>query len=311
MTSIRAMETLLVELEPPVAALIFASLKFSVASIELERSVMANPGGPPRKINLNLPGDYFSTPTTKFVEWLEANTAALRPLSEDQIIQRARTTLGGDLSRLNDGDLAAQIREWAKSHQFVLPRSVGAARVHAGDPEAVDRLKKLFASISPEVKWVYPGGDAAINVSGFTATVSSGQTRSTLALGWNETLQFKTQTSGMTFAASVGPQNWSLTVTIGRTAPNIGDLESIFKKGETAVRGVLSNLDKVDLRDPGKTKNQFAPYLDPIKSAIDAASKTAAARPGDVSFGAWAQGGVPGTGGVGGVSAGVGLTILF
>jgi len=272
---------------------------------------MANPGRSPRKINLNLPGDYFSVPTTKFVEWLEANTSSLRLLSEDQIIQRARTAVGPELSRLNNDDLAAQIREWAKSNQLVLPGSVGAARVHAGDAEVVDRLKKLFASISPEVKWVYPGGDAAINVSGFTATVSSGQTRSTLSLGWNETIQFKTQTSGMTFAASLGPQNWSLTFTIGRMAPNIADLEQVFKKGETAIRGVLSNLDKVDFRDPGKTKNQFAPYLDPIKSAIDAASKTAATRPGDVSFGAWAQGGVPGTGGVGGVSGGVGLTILF
>jgi hypothetical protein len=272
---------------------------------------MATPGGPPRKVNLNLPSDYLSTPTTKFVEWLEANTASLRLLSEDQIIQRARTALGGDLSRLNNGDLAAHIREWAKSHQFVLPGSVGPARVQAGDPEVVDRLKKLFASISPEVKWVYPGGDAAINVSGFTATVSSGQTRSTLSLSWNQTIQFKTQTSGMTFAASVGPQNWSLIFTIGRMAPNIADLEQVFKKGETAIRGILSNLDKVDLRDPGKTKIAFSPYFDPIKSAVDAASKAAATGPGDVSFGAWAQGGVPGAGGAGGVSAGVGLTILF
>jgi hypothetical protein len=272
---------------------------------------MANPGGPPRKINLNLPGDYFATPTRRFVEWLDANTASLRLLSEDQIIQRARTGLGGDLSRLNNADLAAQIREWAKSNHLVLPGSVGSARVQAGDPEVVDRVKKLFASISPGVKWVYPGGDAAINVSGFTAAVSSGQTRSTLSLGWNETIQFKTQTSGMTFAASVGPQNWSLTLTIGRTAPNISDLEQVFKKGEAAIRGVLSNLDKVDLRDPGKTKIEFAPYLDPIKSAVDAASKTAAARRGDVSFGAWAQGGVPGVPGAGVVSGGVGLTILF
>jgi len=283
-----------------------------LASAELEESVMTDWGGSPRKINLNLPSDYLSKPWTKFVEWLEANTTSLRLLSEDQIIRRARTTLGPDLARLNDGDLAAQIREWAKSHRFVLPGSGGPAPVRAGDPEVVDRLKKLFASIPTEVKWVYPGGDsAAIDMSGFTATVNSGQTRSSLSLGWNEAIAFKTQTSGMTFAASLGPQNWSLTFTIGRMAPNISDLESIFKKGEAAMRGVLSNLDKVDFRDPGKTKTQFSPYLDPIKSAIDAASKTAATRPGDVSFGAWVQGGVPGAPGAGSVSGGVGLTILF
>jgi hypothetical protein len=273
---------------------------------------MADWAGPPRKINLNLPSDYLHKPTAKFVDWLEANTASLRMLSEDQIIQKARAALGPDLARLNNGDLAAQIAEWARSHGFVVTGSGGSAPVRAGDPEVVDRVKKLFASIPTNVKWVYPGGDSvAIDVSGFTATVNSGQTRSTLSLGWDQAIEFKTQTSGMTFAASIGPQNWSLTFTIGRMAPNISDLELIFKKGEAAMRGVLSNLDKVDFRDPGKTKNQFSPYLDPIKSAVDAASKTAATRRGDVSFGAWVQGSVPGVPGAGGVSGGVGLTILF
>jgi hypothetical protein len=274
---------------------------------------MADSGGSPRNINLNLPGDYLSKPTTKFLEWLERNTTSLRILSEDQIIQRARTALGSDLSRLNNDDLAAQIREWARSHGFVLPGSGAPAVARAGDPEVLDRLKKLFASIPTEVKWVsYPGGgSAAINVSGLTSTVNSGKTQSAISLGWDRTIQFKTQTSGMTFAASIGPQNWSMTFTIGRMAPNISDLESIFKKGEAAIRRVLSNLDKVDFRDPSKTKDQFSPYLDPIKSAIDAASKTAATRPGDVSFGAWVQRGVPGAPGAGGVSGGVGLTIVF
>jgi hypothetical protein len=273
---------------------------------------MTDWGGSPRKINLNLPSDYFSKSTAKFVDWLERNTTSLRMLTEDQIIQRARAALGPDLARLNDGDLAAQIAQWAKSRGFVVQGSGRSAPIRAGDPEVVDRLKKLFASVPTNVKWVGPSGDsAAINVSGLTATVNSGQMRSTLSLGWDQAIAFKTQTSGMTFEASIGPQNWSLTFTMGRMAPNISDLESIFKKGEAAMRGVLSNLDKVDFRDPGKTKTQFSPYLDPIKGAIDAASKTAAARPGDVSFGAWVQGGVPGAPGAGGLSGGVGLTILF
>src|SRR5258708_24977901 len=108
------------------------------------------------------------------------------------------------------------MREWEKSDDSVIHGSSASATARAGDPEVVDRLKKLFASIPTEVKWVYPGGgSAAIDMSGFTATVNSGQTRSTLSLGWNETIAFKTQTSGMTFAASLGPQNWSLTFTIG------------------------------------------------------------------------------------------------
>src|SRR5260370_18835535 len=119
-------------------------------------------------------------------------------------MQRARGALGPDMAGLNNGDLAAQIVEEAKSHGFVVPGR--SAPVRPGDREVVDRLKKLFASIPTDVKWVGPGGDSvAINVSGFTATVNSGQTRSTLSLGWDQAIAFKTQTSCMTVSASIGP----------------------------------------------------------------------------------------------------------
>jgi hypothetical protein len=272
---------------------------------------MPEPFGSPRKIDLNLPIDYFSRSTTKFVEWLEANTSTLRALPEEQIILRARAALVSEISRLNDGDLAAQIHLWAKSHGFLLQGSDKPAPKSAGDSEVVDRLKKLFASIPTQVRWGTGRESNTISVSGLTRTVNSGQTQSSISLGWDRAIQFKTQTSGMMFAASVGPEQWSMSFTIGRVAPNISDLESIFKKGEAAIRGVLSNLDKVDFRDPGKTKIQFSPYLDPIKSAIDAASKAAAMRPGDVSFGAFVKGGAPGTPGAGSVSGGLGVTVIF
>jgi len=272
---------------------------------------MADPVGSPRKINLNLPIDYFSQSTTKFVEWLEANTSALRTLGEEQIILRARTALASHISRLNDDDLGAQIRQWARSHGFMLPGSDKLPPISAGDPEVVDRLKKLFASIPTQVRWGAGHESNMISVSGITRTVNSGQTQSSISLGWDRAIQFKTQTSGMTFSASVGPDKWSMSFTIGRAAPTISDLESIFRKGEAAIRGVLSNLDKVDLRDPGKTKTQFTAYLDPIKSAIDAASKTAAMRPADVSLGAIVQGGAPGTPGAGSVSGGLVVIVIF
>jgi hypothetical protein len=132
-------------------------------------------------------------------------------------------------------------------------------------------------------------------------------------VGWDKTVQLSTEVAGMTFEASVGPQNWSMTFTIGKKAPNISDMESVFKNGEAAIRGVVSNLDKVDFRDPGKTKDLLSPYLDPIKAAVDTASKTAALRPGEVNVGAFVQGTMPGSGtpGAGGVTAGVGITITF
>ncbi len=272
---------------------------------------MADIPGAPRKLNLNLPSDYFSKPTTKLLDWLEKNTASLRVLPEDQIILKARAALGPDIAVLNNGDIAAQIRSWAKSHNFLLPGGSAGAPARAGDPEIIARLKKFFGPIPTEIKWVGNQGSAAITMSGLTATLDQGKTKYAISQGWDGTVQFKTQTSGMTFTASMGPKNWNLTFTIGRLAPNISDLENVFKKGEGALRGVLSNIDKIDFRDPGKTKQEFAPYLDPIKGAIDAASKTAAQRPGDISVGAWLQGGVPGAPDAGGLSGGLRLTVVF
>jgi hypothetical protein len=60
----------------------------------------------------------------------------------------------------------------------------------------------------------------------------------------------------------------------------------------------LAGADACPVREPGNTKIELASYLDAIKSAIDAAARRA-----NVSSGAWAQAGVPGTPDVGGVRA--------
>jgi hypothetical protein len=256
--------------------------------------------------------------------WLDKNTNTLRALTEDQIIQRARAALGPTISALNNGDIAAAIKSWAKSHGIALADSVGAAP-RAGDPAVVENLKRLLGSIPTEVKWVGSQGSLGLSVSGLNATLKKSGVEYSATAGFSG-LQLQTQTSGMTFGASIGPQNWNLTFTFGRVIPNIPDLEKVFKNGASAVSGVLSNLDKIDPRDPGKTKQAFSPYIDPIKLAIDSAARIAKARPGDISVGAWIQGGMPGApggagapptvGGLppqnsGGVTFGVGLTIVF
>lgn len=271
---------------------------------------MAETGSVPRPINLNLPSDYFSKPTTKLLDWLEQNIASLRMLSEGQIILKARSALGSDISVLNNDDLAAHIRSWARSHGFQLMGGPAGA-ASAGDPQILEDLKKFFGSIPTEVKWVMSPGSAAIDMSGLTATLDTGKTQIAITQGWDGGMGFKTTTSGMEFEATIGPKTWSMTFTIGRLAPDLMGLHSVFKKGESALRGVLGNLDKIDVRNPSKTKQAFSPYLDPIKYAIDQASKTFKQRPGDISFGAWAQSGVPGAPEAGGVSAGVQFTIVF
>jgi hypothetical protein len=265
------------------------------------------PGG----INLNLPADYFSKPTSKLLAWLDANAQALRTLFVDQIRVRARAALGADITVLNDGDLTAQIQNWAKAHGYSLPGSGGSDPVRAGDPAALDKLKKIFSSVPTEVKWVGTRGSATISVSGLTAMLKSDGAKYTISGGWDGTMQFKTEVAGMSFSGSLGPQNWNLTFSMGKGTPDFASLKTVFEKGEDALEGVIKNLDKIDVNNPSKTKAAFAPYIDPIKAAVTAASQIAALRPGDWSIGGWVGGGMPGQSGSPGVSGGIRITIVF
>src|SRR5262249_4567438 len=114
--------------------------------------------------------------------------------------------------------------------------------------------------------------------------------------------------SGQIFApiATGGERTDSVARLTARLAPNLADLEPVFQKGEAALRGALGNLQKVDWSNPTKTKQVFAPYLDPVKAAVDAVSKAAAVKPGDISFGLWVGGDTSG-----GVTGGLLLTIVF
>jgi hypothetical protein len=102
-----------------------------------------------------------------------------------------------------------------------------------------------------------------------------------------------------------------MTFTIGNEVPNLSDVANIFTKGEGALRGVITNADKVDLKNPSKTIAQFKPYVDPIKDAVDAASKIAKLRPGDISFGVSLKGPLPNSPSQGGVTVTAQITIFF
>lgn len=265
------------------------------------------PGG----INFNLPADYFSKPTSKLLAWLDANALALRALPVDQIRIRARAALGNDISVLNDGDLTVWIQKWAKDHGYSLPGGGGSDPVRAGDPEVLDKLKKIFASVPTEIKWTGNRGSAGISVSGMTATLKTDGAKYTVSGGWDGTMTFKTEVAGMSFTGSIGPQNWNLSFSMGKGAPDFSSLKTVFEKGEDALEGVVKNLNKINVNDLSATKNAFAPYMDPIKAAVTAASQVAALKPGDWSISGWVGGGTPGQPNSPGVSGGIRITIVF
>jgi len=268
------------------------------------------------------------TPAEVLQDWLLKNTDSLRMRPERDIILMARLELAYQLKDMDNGDIAWEIHKWAETHSFLpvnwqgtpgsaVPANAGAAPVRAGDPEILDRLKELiktFSSVPTEIKWAGDGASAAISVTGATATVSKGDAKVTVTAGWNRALELKTAISGMTFAAKIDPanENWTMTFTIGRQSPNLSDVANVFQQGESAIRGVLSNANKVDFSNPGKTVQTFTPYLAPIKAAIDAAGKIAAQRPGDISFGVSLKGGLPGApAGTGGVTGMALFTVIF
>lgn len=267
-----------------------------------------------------------STPVSVLRDWLLKNTASLRLMPERDIILQARLALP-PIANMDNGDIAWEIHKWAETHSFlpvnytgtfsfVVPSSPGAAPVRAGDPEILDRLKailKTLQSIPTEIKWVGDGASAGISVSGLTATLGKGNEKLQASGGWDRTLELKTSMSGMAFSAKIDPvnKNWSMTFTIGRQAPNLSDVANVFQKGEGALRGVISNTDKIDFSNPGKTVQQFTPYVTPIKAAVSAASSIAAQRPGDISFGVSLKGGSQTAPAAGGFTATALFTVVF
>ncbi len=266
-------------------------------------------GDMPRKIDLSLPANYFSKPMTRVRDWLEKNTNSLRAVAEPQIVLRIRGALGSEISVLNDGDISALVRSWAEDHGFRLVTPPGPPP-GIKESELKARLARLFGAIPTEINCDWGSGRGTISVSGLTAKLYAGKMQYSISRSWGGDLQFKTQAPGAVFAASLSSEKWSLTFTMGKLAPSISDLESVFKKGQAALIGAVGEIPNIDWSSVSKTKEKFAPYLDPIKSAVDAVSKTAALKPGDVSFGAWIEGGVPG-GKAQGVTGGLRLTILF
>lgn len=260
--------------------------------------------GDPRKVNLSLPADYIDKPSGQVRSWLQSNTSSIRMLDQSQIVARVRTALGPQIRALNDGDLAALVAEWAKANG-IAPATI-PPRAAPGEPEIVAQIKKTFGAIPTSIKFNRSNVGGEISVSGATAQIRTGPLLNSLSRSWGGNYEFKTQVPGAAFVLAVGESDWRMSLTFGSEVPGLSSLDAVFRKGEAAMRGALSNIDKLDLRNPGKSKQVLAPYLDPIKSAVTAAAKSASVKSNSINFGVWT-----GSGASTGATAGVQLTIVF
>jgi hypothetical protein len=265
------------------------------------------------------------TPVSMLRDWLTKNTETLRMSPERDIIVAARLEVPA-IAQMDNGDIAYEIHQWAKTHSFLpvdppgspsyVAGSSGATPVRAGDPEIVDKLKcllKTLQSVPTEIKWTGKDACAGISVSGLTASLAAGDVKFEAKAGWDKTVELKTTVSNMSFTAQIDPVNktWNMTFTIGEEVPNLADVANVFQKGESAMRGVISNVGNINPRDVGKTVAQFKPYVDPIKDAVEAASQIAKQRPGNITFGVSLKSGSPNSPNDRGVTVTAVITIFF
>lgn len=260
--------------------------------------------GDPRKANLSLPADYIDKPAGQVRGWLQSNTQSIRMLEPQAIVARVRNALGPQIRALNDNDLAGLVAEWARNNG-IAPATL-PPRTAPGEPEIVAQLKKTFGAIPTSIKLNRNNVGGEISVSGATATIRTGPAVHSVSRSWGGNYELKTQVPGAAFVLALGEKDWRMSLTFGSEVPDLSSLDGVFRKGEAAMRGALGNIDKLDVRNPGKTKQVLAPYLDPIKAAVTAAAKSAGVKPNSINFGVW-TGGSPSTG----ATAGVQLTIVF
>lgn len=260
--------------------------------------------GDPRKANFSLPADYIDKPASQVRSWLQSNSPTIRMLDPPAITARVRSVLGMQIRALNDADLAVLVDEWARNNGIA--PSNPAPRGAPGEPEILAQLKKTFGAIPTSIKLNRNNVGGEISVSGATATIRTGPMVSAVSRGWGGNFELKTQVPGAAFVLALDQKDWRMSLTFGSDLPDLSSLDGVFRKGEAAMRGALANIDKLDMRNPAKSKQILTPYLDPIKSAVTAAARSASARQNSVNVGVW-TGSSPSTG----ATAGIQLTIVF
>src|SRR5262249_48398224 len=138
------------------------------------------------------------------------------------------------------------IREWAQQHNFSCVYPPGSPLSKAKESEIISRIKRTLSAIPTSINITGNQGAIQIGVTGPTASITSGATKYSIGGGWGGDLEFKTQAPGASFSAAISQDSWKLQFVIGRLAPDLTGLDTIFRKGEAAVRGAVGDLNKID-----------------------------------------------------------------
>ena len=227
--------------------------------------------------------------------WLDEKMAHLRLMSLGQIVAMIRREVS-EASRLADVEIQSLVQAWASQHGFTVLIDPGPVAASGGPQlEIPEAVRNAFSIATDGVNLIeQPNGRLNIAVSGVTAQLGDGR----LNLGWNGSLGFEIPVDGFVFGAQLSRERWELKLATPGAAslPDPAKLTETFQTAEASLRAIAAAMANLpNLENPAAIQAAIAPYIGPIKDAVQALQSIATGASGPrVSAAITASGSMPG-----------------
>jgi hypothetical protein len=290
-----------------------SDLQHYLGNRALQRTIVQRQGGPARP-NLYDPAAMMESIIAEAARnkaavrnWLAPNTPRLRLLTIDQLVSVVRRNVV-EAGRLSDIEVQEAVRQLAGEQQVVIPTlplqgtPTFASTLKVQIPDAV---KKAF-SIAIDGIDVVKTDTGRVNISVKGATAQLGRVKTTVS--WGGSLGIDVPVSGFQLAGKLDKDHWEISLSSpGESSlPDLSKLAETFRKGEAAMRGILSATASLsDLNSVSEISAAITPHVSPAKDAVQALVDIAKSQPG-VSYGVTIGGSTEG-----GITVSATLTIRF
>jgi hypothetical protein len=300
-----------------------ATLQQSVGNRNLQLALVQLQNAPPQRFN-PLDPTVIGSSVRAVVEaneapvrdWLTANTNRLRLLTMGALVKQVRRNVP-QASNLADVEIQNLAREWAAVHNITIP-VIPVIAPTSSSIQIPDVVKKAFSIPIDGVDIVtLPGGRLNVSASGATAKLS----RAGISYKWGGSLGIDIPIEGFQLAGKLDKDRWEITFSTpgASSMPDLSKLSDLFKKSETAMRGIVTavaGLGKQD--DISKITATIIPHISPVKEGVQALVDIAKASgvSADVSISGPVRsseelGGQPTGSASGGISVNATITIRF
>ena len=257
--------------------------------------------------SLNLSPDYKYKQWDPVFAWLSRHPAILTSMPTNEVVRQIKADVPGLI--FPDSEISGVVEEYKKVHGLGQP--VGPSNYTL----QLNRFVAALASLPGTVKVKFGRGSLNVSLAGAIVDLRTRLLNISVKGDWSG-VELKTEYRGYEFSVKASSEGWRLELNFGKDAPNFQNLKTVYEKGVSAVVGVFGQANTLDLRNLPDVYRQLKPYMDPIKDSIEASTKIAGLKAGDIGFSLWLNG--PGKSEADdplppsqGVSAGAMVTIVF